>query len=1045
MIYIKAMYRVRSKQMSDSLFSKLEASLRAQRDCFVAFKLADAMDSSKREDLYKGALGALNLSIIEYEIVVSRFQKAIENGLEIQDIDPEFHIDPELDTAPATLAMMRRDSVDEKLRYHEGQIESLHVLRKLLNAEIAKGAQSPVDLGEGNQGLKEEENQRLKAELRDMEIRNGAPKPDSGNSSLPGSMDIVKKNKPLKVNIRIRKKQGPKYGHEPAVRELLKEDDPKVVVIPYKPHSMTCPCCGGKLVRVASKDTRHDQYEQVGSPLTGYIHKAMAYRCKDCRTPYKGLIPEKIKKTGLCGVRLMAWICMEKVADHTSLRNIAGLFDDMACVHFSVGTINNYLKRAIWPLLPAYLELLDSIKTAKLVQADETHIDVIAKMLWAWVFVTRDAVVYKIGPRSRDVLDSVLGEPLERIIVSDCYSVYLSYIDEFTGQEHQLCLSHVARDFKSCAEHTAIMSIRKFGIVAGIHLKVMFFLHKRYMAVEDKGSKEALELKELERAAGNRLLEYVRNAPRIPKTKANALAKRFLARGKSYIKFLDDDSIPLTNNLSEQFIRLVVQDRKTSYGAQSELGARFLEIMWTVFSTLKLKGSKFFHFLIDTFNDYYDGKQTPSLLNLLERVPVKYMEKAEKLCEENAQQRKEAKKARAEREKNRGDEYDVLPTLLNKRKEGSPSSDGSDPVASPRPDGTGGGAKAPRRRRKTYKRADNGSRVPAPAPSGRKPEPDAGPAAPEPEGPVPAEGRKPEPDAGPAAPEPEGPGPAEGRKAEPDAAPAEPGPEEGRKPVPDPAPVVVEPEGTGPAEGSKPEPDAAPAEPEPEAAGQAEGRKPEPDAAPGEPEPEGPGQADGRGRRSGPRSSGKGPGNPRPAPGGRKPRPATRPTRRGPAAPRAVPGGRRSRGATKPPGKGPATPRPAPGGRKPRTAPEPTGRGPAPPGPAPGGRKPAASPEPAGRGPAPPGTAREASQAGGGNPAVARATGGARPAPEGSQARPSAVAARATASATETARPAPGAAGTRRPSRAGIQAGVAHATWADGQPLRRRRRDPGLH
>jgi transposase len=68
---------------------------------------------------------------------------------------------------------------------------------------------------------------------------------------------------------------------------------------------------------------------------------------------------------------------------------------------------------------------------------------------WLWVMVTVVATVYQIAPgRNRDALRQLLGEDYRRVLTSDRHKTY----DHLAQDRHQLCWSHLRRDFQAMVD-----------------------------------------------------------------------------------------------------------------------------------------------------------------------------------------------------------------------------------------------------------------------------------------------------------------------------------------------------------------------------------------------------------------------------------------------------------------------------------------------------------------------------------------------------------------------------------------------------------------
>jgi len=70
-----------------------------------------------------------------------------------------------------------------------------------------------------------------------------------------------------------------------------------------------------------------------------------------------------------------------------------------------------------------------------------------------------------------------------------------------------------------------------------------------------------------------------------------------------------------TNNLAERMVRQAVLWRKSSFGTQSERGARYVERILTACATCRLQGRSIIQYLRDACRCHLNGLAAPSLIN----------------------------------------------------------------------------------------------------------------------------------------------------------------------------------------------------------------------------------------------------------------------------------------------------------------------------------------------------------------------------------------------------------------------------------------------
>ena len=78
--------------------------------------------------------------------------------------------------------------------------------------------------------------------------------------------------------------------------------------------------------------------------------------------------------------------------------------------------------------------------------------------------------------------------------------------------------------------------------------------------------------------------------------------------------FVHDQSVEPTNNIAERIVRQAVLWRKSSFGTQSERGARYVERILTVCATCHLQGRSAIEYLRETCRCHLSGIPAPLLI-----------------------------------------------------------------------------------------------------------------------------------------------------------------------------------------------------------------------------------------------------------------------------------------------------------------------------------------------------------------------------------------------------------------------------------------------
>ena len=231
------------------------------------------------------------------------------------------------------------------------------------------------------------------------------------------------------------------------------------------------------------------------------------------------------------------------------------MFKEIYSLDISEGGLANLFKQVKNRLDPKVEEILSRLRGSRLVCSDETSARVNGKNEWEWVFQNEEVCFHVIRPsRGQNVIEDVMDGHKPEIWVSDLYSSQANH----PATQWQVCLAHQLRDCKYAIE----AGDELFAPIMRRLLLRSFVVHKR-----------RTKLKE------NTLYQYRCDLKRrlskcldiLPTHKDGIrLKKRYTKIQDSLFLFLEDASVPPTNNSSEQAIRMSTIFRKVTNGFRSE-------------------------------------------------------------------------------------------------------------------------------------------------------------------------------------------------------------------------------------------------------------------------------------------------------------------------------------------------------------------------------------------------------------------------------------------------------------------------------------------
>lgn len=443
---------------------------------------------------------------------------------------------------------------------------------------------------------------RLEALVAELLERIATLEKNSSNSHKPPSSDIgkPKRDKPKGGSKRSR---GAQPGHKRLDRTPFSQDEIDVTVS----HTLDagCPKCGGALVPSDKDPHIFQQVELAPKPVIITEHRAPVYWCPHCQEHHHAGFPVAVKRAGLTGPRMKAFVACLKGAFHVSYSNTQEVLQDVMGVHVSRGHLTDIIKQTSDALDPSYTELLEALPEQTHLNVDETGHKDSGKKFWTWVFRAPNFTVFKIdSSRGSQVLFEVLGKTFGGVLGCDYFSAYRKYMKD-VGVEVQFCLAHLIRDAKYLIKIGG--RNRKYGKRLLDRLRELFHtLHCREEMHPDK-FQQAMEI------ARKRLIHVATHPPWTQK--AGNIAKRFRAHGESYVRFITTPGIEPTNNLAEQALRFVVIQRRMTQGTRGAKGRTWSERIWTTVGTCRQQGRSIYDYLHRALSAHFAGQCAPSLFS----------------------------------------------------------------------------------------------------------------------------------------------------------------------------------------------------------------------------------------------------------------------------------------------------------------------------------------------------------------------------------------------------------------------------------------------
>ena len=438
-----------------------------------------------------------------------------------------------------------------------------------------------VHLREENERLKEE-NVRLKEE--NERLREKVDKLERANKRT--TTPFRRRSSQKKKKDDEKKAPGRKPGHQGSYKAPPAEEDvDQTIRVPLN----RCPECDDQLDRCEDVEQFIIELPETTPQITRLVTQRAV--CDSCGRVGSTHPLQTSEATGAAAVQFGPRAKAVAVDLHKkrglSLNKTTELFDELFGIEMSPGAIVHTEHKLAQKAALDYLTILDELRQAKSVYADETSwwISWSGGQRWLWSFSSDEWSAFRIDPsRGRDVVEQVLGDSFNGVLVSDCLSAY----DEIDCEKHK-CYAHHLRalsDFNDQYADSELIPKLK------AKLREAMALDERFDELE--GDKARAELDDLRFEMAGLLLDEKQNP--VDEKAAARLRKRF----RELFTFVGRPEVDATNNQAERELRPAVITRKISGGNKTERGARSWQILKSIECTLDRQERDFIPYLEQT-------------------------------------------------------------------------------------------------------------------------------------------------------------------------------------------------------------------------------------------------------------------------------------------------------------------------------------------------------------------------------------------------------------------------------------------------------------
>ena len=421
---------------------------------------------------------------------------------------------------------------------------------------------------------------------------------NSQNSSKPPSSDGPGVDK-LRRRGKDRKKRGARKGHAPHMRKLFEAKD-VTKFVPHEPHTCTCGC--QDLQASDEEPLRHQTVDIPEIKPVVVEHVQHVRQCKKCGTLVYAPLPDEVKRR-VFGPGVLAIVGILTGMLNTSKRKALAVINEVFHVPMSLGGLSNCEAKIAAALEKPYNDTLEHIRQEDIVHADETGWPRRNQEKgWLWTLVCTTAAVFMVHANRSQKAAKKLIDSFTGTLISDRYNAYNFY--KFI---RQICWAHLKRDFTAISETNG-----KLGKI-GLELHE---LGKKILKMRQRVRDGTLQWKTFQSRMPElqKRVESLLNAGARFEGKMGGKCRDILKHKEHLWTFVQDQNVEPTNNFAERIVRQGVLWRKTSFGTQSERGARYVERILTACATCRLQNHSVIEYLRHACHNHLNGILAPGLV-----------------------------------------------------------------------------------------------------------------------------------------------------------------------------------------------------------------------------------------------------------------------------------------------------------------------------------------------------------------------------------------------------------------------------------------------
>ncbi len=441
--------------------------------------------------------------------------------------------------------------------------------------------------------------QQLEARVHELEAR--LSKNSSNSSKPPGSDGFKKKTKSLRGT--TDKKQGAQQGH--IGRGLAQVSNPDQIVTHVPSNCQGCGC-NLQYINGACAEKRQ-QFDIPPIEVEVTEHQVFEKQCPCCGEKSRGSFPDNIKGPVQYGEKIQALAVYFTHQHFIPIERLCQIFEDIFGLPISPGTCSN-IDEKLYRHLDSFEQGLKAyLLAARVLHFDESGMRCEKKLHWVHVASSNSATLYTIhAKRGKEAMDEAGILPnFQGKGVHDHWFPYFSYAQ----MQHGLCNSHHLRELTFVHEQEkeewakqmkdllifANNEVEKHRKQQALPEAILKLIEEKYDQILNIGFAYHALLPPL--SVGKRGRQKQRDGKN--------LLDRFKEKKGCVLLFIHDFSVPFTNNLGEQDIRMAKLKQKISGCFRTLHGSEIFSRIRSYISTARKQGWNIWEALANA------GKGTP--------------------------------------------------------------------------------------------------------------------------------------------------------------------------------------------------------------------------------------------------------------------------------------------------------------------------------------------------------------------------------------------------------------------------------------------------